>query len=43
MALVGVEDVRGDAERLEGPDASDAEQDLLAEPVLDVAAVEAGR
>ena len=30
-----------DAERLERPDAADAQQDLLAQPVLDVAAVEA--
>ena len=41
VALVGVEDLRLVAELLEGPHAADAEQDLLAEPVLGVAAVEA--
>ena len=40
VALVGVEHLGVDAERLEGPDAADAEEDLLAEAVLDVAAVE---
>jgi hypothetical protein len=41
VALVGVEHLGVDAERLQGPDAADAEQDLLAEAVLDVTAVEA--
>ena len=41
VALVGVEDLGVDAERLEGPHAADAEQDLLADAVLGVAAVEA--
>ena len=40
VALVGVEDLRVDAERVERPHPTDAEQDLLAEPMLDVAAVE---
>ena len=40
VALVGVEHLGVDADRLEGPHAADAEQDLLAEPVLGVAAVE---
>ena len=43
VALVGVEDRDVDAERGERPHAADAEQDLLAQPVLDVAAVEAVR
>ena len=41
VALVHVEHLGVDAEGLEGPDAADAQQDLLAEAVLDVAAVEA--
>ena len=40
VALVGVEHRGVDAERLEGPHPADAEEDLLAEPVLGVAAVE---
>ena len=40
MALVGVEDLGVDAEGVEGADAADAEQDLLAQPVLGLAAVE---
>ena len=40
VALVGVEHLRLDAERLQRADAADAEQDLLAQAVLDVAAVE---
>ncbi len=40
VALVGVEDLRRLAHRLQGPDPSDAEQDLLAQAVLGVAAVE---
>ena len=41
VALVGVEHLGVDAERVERPHAADAEQDLLAQPVLGVAAVEA--
>ena len=40
VALVGVEHLGVDAERLERPHAADAEEDLLAQPVLGVAAVE---
>ena len=40
VALVGVEHLGMQAERPQGPDAADAEHDLLAEPVLLVAAVE---
>ena len=40
VALVHVEDVRVDAERLERTDAADAEQQLLADAVLAVAGVE---
>ncbi len=40
VALVGVEDLGVDAERVEGAHAADAQQDLLLEPVLGVAAVE---
>ncbi len=40
VALVGVEHLRMQVERPQGPDAADAEHDLLAEPVLLVAAVE---
>ena len=41
MSLVGVEHVRVDAERVERADAADTEEDLLAQPVLGVAAVQA--
>ena len=41
VALVGVEHLGVDVEGLQRPDAADAEQDLLAQPVLGVAAVEA--
>ena len=41
VALVGVEHLAVDAEGVEGADAADAEEDLLAEPVLGLAAVEA--
>ena len=41
VALVGVEHLGLDADGLQRPDAADAEQDLLAQPVLGVAAVEA--
>ena len=41
VALVGVEHLRLDAHGLQRPHAADAEQDLLAQPVLGVAAVEA--
>ena len=40
VALVQVEDVRLDPERRERADAADAEQQLLADPVLAIAAVE---
>ena len=40
MALVGVEHLGGDAERPQGTHAADAEDDLLPQPVLFVAAVE---
>ena len=40
MALVGVEHLGLDADGLQRPHAADAEQDLLAQPVLDVAAVQ---
>ncbi len=40
MALVGVEHLGADAERVEGTHAADAKQDLLAQPVFGVAAVE---
>ena len=40
VALVGVEDVGFDAERPQRPHATDAEHDLLAQPVVRVAAVE---
>ena len=40
VALVGVEHLGVDAERVEGPHAADAEEDLLAQAVLGVAAVE---
>jgi hypothetical protein len=40
VALVGVEHLRMDAERPQRPHAADAEDDLLAQPVLGVAAVE---
>ena len=43
VALVGVEDLRMDVEGAQRPDAADAEDDLLAEAVLLVAAVEAVR
>ena len=39
VALVGVEHLHGQAQRGQGPHPADAEQDLLAQPVLDVAAV----
>ena len=41
VALVGVEDLGLGADGVEGPHAADAEQDLLADPVLGAAAVEA--
>ena len=41
VALVGVEHLRVQAERPQRPHAADAEHDLLAQPVLDVAAVQA--
>ena len=41
MALVAVEHLRVDPEGAQGPDAADAEDDLLAQPVVRVAAVEA--
>jgi hypothetical protein len=41
VTLVGVEHLRLVPDQLEGPDAADAEQDLLAQPVLAVTAVEA--
>ena len=41
MAFVGVEDLGIDTHRLQGPHPADAEQDLLADPVLRSAAVEA--
>ena len=41
MALVGMENLGLLVQRLERPDAADAEQDLLAEPVLGAPAVEA--
>ena len=41
VALVGVEHLGLDAGRLEGPHPADAEEDLLADPVLGAAAVEA--
>ena len=41
MPLVGVEDLRVQAEGTQGANAADAEHDLLTHPVLDVAAVEA--
>ena len=40
VALVGVEHLRGLADGVEGPDAPDAQEDLLAQPVLGVASVE---
>ena len=40
VALVGVEHLGVDAERVERPHAADAEEDLLAQAVLGVAAVE---
>ena len=40
VALVQMEDVRLDPERRQRPDAADAEQQLLANPVLAIAAVE---
>ena len=40
VTLVGVEDLRVQAERAQRTHAADAEDDLLAQPVLDVAAVE---
>ena len=40
MALVGVEHLGVDAERVERADAADAEEDLLPQPVLGLAAVE---
>ena len=40
VTLVGVEHAGRDAERLEGADAADPQQHLLAQAVLDVAAVE---
>ena len=43
VALVHVEDVRVDAERLERADAANAEQQLLADAVLAVAASRARR
>jgi hypothetical protein len=41
VALVGVEHLRLDAEGAQGPDPADPEQDLLAQPVLASAAVQA--
>ena len=40
VPLVRVEDLRLEAHGLQGPDAADAEEDLLADAVLGVAAVE---
>src|SRR5207342_2906519 len=40
MTLVGVEDLRVEAEGLQGPHPADAEEDLLADAVLGVSAVE---
>src|SRR3546814_10761685 len=41
VALVGVEHLSVDPERIEGPHTADAEEDLLAQAVLGVASVEA--
>ncbi len=41
MALVGVEDLGVESQGFQGADTADAEEDLLAQPVLHVAAVEA--
>ena len=41
MALVRVEDLHRHAERLECPNPTDAQEDLLSQPVFDVASVEA--